>query len=104
MKRNQHNKKRHQNQIQTTTSRQTSSTQNMKNKSSVSKRPRSQRQQRRKQRDKTAQLYQIKFHILRKQSTFHHQKAVKVVIHVEMPKTAPKKSNCHFQKLEMILK
>ena len=29
---------------------------------------------------------------------------VKVVIHVEMPKAAPKKSICHFQKLEMILK
>jgi len=28
----------------------------------------------------------------------------KVVIHVEMPKAAPKKSICHFQKLEMILK
>jgi len=30
--------------------------------------------------------------------------AFKVVIHVEMPKAAPKKSICHFQKLEMILK
>ena len=29
---------------------------------------------------------------------------IKVVIHVEMPKAAPKKSICHFQKLEMILK
>jgi len=29
---------------------------------------------------------------------------VKVVIYVEMPKAAPKKSICHFQKLEMILK
>jgi len=29
---------------------------------------------------------------------------LKVVIHVEMPKAAPKKSICHFQKLEMILK
>jgi len=29
---------------------------------------------------------------------------VKVVIHVEMPKAAPKKSICLFQKLEMILK
>jgi len=28
----------------------------------------------------------------------------KVVIHVEMPKAAPKKSICHFQTLEMILK
>jgi len=28
----------------------------------------------------------------------------KVVIHVEMPKAAPKKSICHFQKLEMIIK
>ena len=28
----------------------------------------------------------------------------KVVIHVEMPKAAPKKSICHFQKLELILK
>jgi len=28
---------------------------------------------------------------------------VKVVIHVEMPKAAPKKSICHFQKLEMRL-
>ena len=29
---------------------------------------------------------------------------LKVVIHVEMPKAAPKKSICHFQKLEIILK
>jgi len=29
---------------------------------------------------------------------------VKVVRHIEMPKAAPKKSICHFQKLEMILK
>jgi len=29
---------------------------------------------------------------------------VKVGIHVEMPKAAPKKSICHFKKLEMILK
>ena len=29
---------------------------------------------------------------------------LKVVIHVEMPKAAPKKSICHFQKLEMLLK
>ena len=29
---------------------------------------------------------------------------IKVLIHVEMPKAAPKKSICHFQKLEMILK
>jgi len=29
---------------------------------------------------------------------------VKVVIHVEIPKAAPQKSICHFQKLEMILK
>jgi len=29
---------------------------------------------------------------------------IKVVIHVEIPKAAPKKSICHFQKLEMILK
>ena len=29
---------------------------------------------------------------------------LKVVIHVEMPKAVPKKSICHFQKLEMILK
>ena len=28
----------------------------------------------------------------------------KVVIHVEMPKAAPKKSICYFQKLEMILR
>jgi len=28
----------------------------------------------------------------------------KVVRHIEMPKAAPKKSICHFQKLEMILK
>jgi len=28
----------------------------------------------------------------------------KVVIHVEIPKAAPKKSICRFQKLEMILK
>ena len=27
---------------------------------------------------------------------------VKVVRHIEMPKAAPKKSICHFQKLEMI--
>jgi len=31
------------------------------------------------------------------------QPRVKVGIHVEMPKAAPKKSICHFQKLEMIL-
>jgi len=30
--------------------------------------------------------------------------SLKVVIHVEMPKAAPQKSICHFQKLEMILK
>jgi len=30
--------------------------------------------------------------------------SIKVVIHVEMPKAAQKKSICHFQKLEMILK
>ena len=29
---------------------------------------------------------------------------IKVVIHVEMPKAATKKSICHFQKLQMILK
>ena len=29
---------------------------------------------------------------------------IKVVRHIEMPKAAPKKSFCHFQKLEMILK
>jgi len=29
---------------------------------------------------------------------------VKVVKHIEMPKAGPKKSVCHFQKLEMILK
>jgi len=28
----------------------------------------------------------------------------KVVKHIEMPKACPKKSMCHFQKLEMILK
>ena len=32
------------------------------------------------------------------------KQTLKVVIHVEMPKAAPKKSICHFQKLEMILK
>jgi len=31
-------------------------------------------------------------------------RTLKVVKHVEMPKAAPKKSICHFQKLEMILK
>ena len=31
-------------------------------------------------------------------------KHFKVLIHVEMPKAAPQKSICHFQKLEMILK
>ena len=30
--------------------------------------------------------------------------SIKVAIHVEMPKAVPKKSSCHFQKLEMILK
>jgi len=34
---------------------------------------------------------------------FMHYK-VKVVIHIEMPKAAPKKSICYFQKLEQILK
>ena len=29
---------------------------------------------------------------------------LKVVKHIEMPKAGPKKSICHFQKLEMILK
>ena len=29
---------------------------------------------------------------------------IKVVRHIEMPKAAPKKSICNFQKLEMILK
>ena len=32
------------------------------------------------------------------------QTEVKVVKHIEMHKAAPKKSICHFQKLEMILK
>ena len=31
-------------------------------------------------------------------------KPLKVVKHIEMPKAGPKKSICHFQKLEMILK
>ena len=29
---------------------------------------------------------------------------IKVVKYIEMPKACPKKSMCHFQKLEMILK
>jgi len=30
--------------------------------------------------------------------------AIKEMRHIEMPKAAPQKSICHFQKLEMILK
>ena len=37
-------------------------------------------------------------------TTRPHWSPFKVVIHVEMPKAASKKSICHFQKLEMILK
>ena len=33
-----------------------------------------------------------------------HMSLFKVVKHIEMPKAAPQKSMCHFQKLEMILK
>jgi len=38
-----------------------------------------------------------------RQSCFY-KNYIKVVIHVEMPKAASKKSICHFQKLKMILK
>ena len=45
-------------------------------------------------------------HILLKEIgvNFGGELSLKVVIHVEMPKAAPQKSICHFQKLEMILK
>jgi len=32
------------------------------------------------------------------------KRVFKVVRHIEMPKAAPQKSICHFQKLEMLLK
>ena len=41
----------------------------------------------------------FEFHIIS-----HSLPRIKVVIHVEMPKAAPKTPICHFQKLEMILK
>ena len=37
-------------------------------------------------------------------SHMHIETYVKEVRHIEMPKAAPQKSICHFQKLEMILK
>ena len=41
---------------------------------------------------------------LKIQSTPITSTVFKVVRHIEMPKAAPKKSICHFQKLEVILK
>jgi len=41
---------------------------------------------------------------MQEQKLLHDVYIFKVVIHVEMPTAAPKKSICHFQKLEMILK